>query len=80
MMQNPFFIVEKNPQTLRSDEIKYFKSDSEMSSAIEKSDVVIITGTTIVNHTIDPILSYIKNEVRAAIIGPTASMIPDAFF
>jgi uncharacterized protein (DUF4213/DUF364 family) len=80
MMQNPFFIVKKNPQTLRSDEIKYFKSDSEMSSAIEKSDVVIITGTTIVNHTIDPILSYIKNEVRAAIIGPTASMIPDAFF
>jgi uncharacterized protein (DUF4213/DUF364 family) len=42
--------------------------------------VVIITGTTIVNHTIDPILSFIKNGTRTAMIGPTASMIPDAIF
>jgi len=41
--------------------------------------VGIITGTTIVNHTIDPILSLITNGKRTAIIGPTASMIPDAF-
>jgi len=80
MMGNPFYIVEKNPQTLRTDEIKYFKPESEMLSAIEKSDAVIITGTAIVNHTIDGILSFITNGRRTAIIGPTASMIPDAFF
>jgi uncharacterized protein len=80
MMGNPFFIVEKNPQTLRSDEMKYFKPESEISSALEKSNVVIITGTAIVNHTIDPILSSFTNGKRTAIIGPTASMIPDAFF
>jgi uncharacterized protein (DUF4213/DUF364 family) len=80
MMGNPFFIIEKNPQTLRADEIKYFKSESEMSSATEKSDAIIITGTAIVNHTIDHILSHITNGKRTAIIGPTASMIPDAFF
>lgn len=80
MMGNPFFVIEKNPQTLRPDEMKYFKPESEMRSALEKSDVLIITGTTIVNHTIDPILSFIKNGIRTAMIGPTASMIPDAFF
>jgi uncharacterized protein (DUF4213/DUF364 family) len=79
-MGNPFVIIEKNPQTLRPDEMKYFKPESEMRSALEKSDVLIITGTTIVNHTIDPILSFVKNGIRTAIIGPTASMIPDAFF
>jgi len=77
---NSFSIVEKNPQTLRTDEMKYFKPESEMSSAIEKSDAIIITGTAIVNHTIDSILSSISNKKRTAIIGPTASMIPDAFF
>jgi uncharacterized protein (DUF4213/DUF364 family) len=77
---NPFYIVEKNPQTLRPDEIKYFKPESEMSSVLKKSDAIIITGTTIVNHTIDPILSFITNGKRTAIIGPTASMAPDAFF
>lgn len=79
-MGNPFFIIEKRPQALRPDEIKYFKPESEMISAIEKSKVLIITGTAIVNHTIDSILSMIKNDLRVAIIGPTASMIPDAFF
>jgi uncharacterized protein (DUF4213/DUF364 family) len=80
MMGNPFFIIEKSPLTLRPDEIKYFKPESEMQSALERSDVVIMTGTTIVNHTIDTILSLIRNGTRTAIIGPTASMIPDAFF
>jgi uncharacterized protein (DUF4213/DUF364 family) len=80
MMGIPFFIVEKNPQTLRPDEMKYFKPVSEMASTLEKSDVAIITGTAIVNHTIDAILSPLHRRQRAAIIGPTASMVPDAFF
>jgi len=78
-MGNPFFIIEKNAQSLKPDEMKYFKPESEMRNAIEKSSVVIITGTAIVNHTIDHILSFISNGKRTAIIGPTASMIPDAF-
>jgi uncharacterized protein (DUF4213/DUF364 family) len=80
MMRNPFFIVEKNPQTLRPDEMKYFKLETAMASTLEESDVVTVTGTAIVNHTIDHILSHISGKQRIAIIGPTASMIPDAFF
>jgi uncharacterized protein (DUF4213/DUF364 family) len=79
-MGNPFYIIEKNRQTLRPDEIKHFKPESEMKTAIEKSQVVISTGTAIVNHTFDSILSMINNGKRAAVIGPTASLIPDAFF
>ena len=80
VMGSPFFIVERNPQTLRPDEIKYFRPESEMASATEASKVVIMTGTAIVNHTIDSLLSLITHDKRTAIIGPTASMIPDAFF
>lgn len=79
-MGNPFFIIEKNRQALRPDEMKYFKPEPEMKTAIEKSQVVMITGTAIVNHTIDAVLSWISNGKRAGIIGPTASLIPDAFF
>lgn len=63
-----------------ADEMKHFKPESDMKTAIEKSRVVIITGTAIVNHTIDAVLSWINNEKRTAIIGPTASLLPDAFF
>ena len=80
MMGNPFYIIEKHPQTLRPDEMKYFRPETEIPSALEKSGVVVLTGTAIVNQTIDPILHLIKNGKRAGIIGPTASMIPDAFF
>jgi len=79
-MGNPFFIIEKSPQTLRPDEMKYFKPESEMRTALEKSGVAILTGTAIVNHSIDLILSHLSNGKRTAIIGPTASMVPDAFF
>jgi len=80
IMGNPFFIVERNIQTLRPDEMKYYKPESDMSFALKESDVVIVTGTAIVNHSIDRVLSFFRNGKRTAIIGPTASMIPDAFF
>jgi uncharacterized protein (DUF4213/DUF364 family) len=80
MMGNPFLIIERNSQALRLDEMKHFKPESEIRDALEKSHVAILTGTSIVNHTIDQILSLLRNGIRAAIIGPTASMIPDAFF
>ena len=79
-MGNPLYIVEKDSRALRTDELKYFKPESEIPSLLKKSDAIIITGTAIVNHTIDPILSFITNGKRTAIIGPTASMAPDAFF
>src|SRR4030042_245586 len=71
-MGNPFFVIEKNSQTLRLDEMKHFKPESEMRDALEKSGVAILTGTSIVNHTIDQILSLLRNGIRTAIIGPTA--------
>jgi uncharacterized protein (DUF4213/DUF364 family) len=80
IMGNSFFIVERNTQTLRPDEMKYYKPESEMSFALKESDAVIVTGTAIVNHSIDTILSFVSHDKRTAIIGPTASMIPDAFF
>ncbi len=80
MVGNPFFVIERNPQTLRPDEMKFFRPESEMGATLEKSDAAILTGTAIVNHSIDSILPHIKKAKRTAIIGPTASMIPDAFF
>lgn len=79
-MGNPFFIVERNPLALRDEEKPFYRAESQMAQALEKSDVVIVTGTAIVNQTIDAILSALRKESRVAIIGPTASMWPEAFF
>jgi uncharacterized protein len=79
-MGNCFFVIERNPQALRPDEMKYYRPESEMLPAFQESDAVIATGTAMVNHTMDHTLSLLPDGTRAAIIGPTASMVPEAFF
>ena len=79
-MGNTFFIIERNPMTLRADEMAQYRNETQLGQTVAESDVLIMTGTAIVNHTIDSILSALGQGQRSAIIGPTASMVPDAFF
>jgi hypothetical protein len=43
MMGNPFFVIEKNPQKLRPDEMKFFRSEAEAGATLERLDVAILT-------------------------------------
>jgi uncharacterized protein (DUF4213/DUF364 family) len=49
-------------------------------SELEKCNKVLITGTTILNETLDEVLSYCTNAKKKTIIGPTASILPDPLF
>ena len=73
-------VVEKNPQTLGDEAAKYFCPAEEAPKILPQADVVILTGSTIVNHTIDGLLSFIKRSCQVAVVGPTASMVPCSFF
>ena len=77
---NQFFIIEKTPEALRPAEMKYYRPPTEVPHVLSESDVVIITGAAIVNHTIDTLLNQTKAGSRVGIIGPTASMVPDVYF
>ena len=46
---------------------------------LPQCDVVIITGTTLINKTIDHVLSLCKNAKEIAIMGPSACMAPNIF-
>src|SRR3990172_2950403 len=50
-MGNPFFIIERNPLTLRKDEMRFYRPESEMGPTLEESNVIVMTGTAIVNQT-----------------------------
>ena len=43
---------------------------------LEQADAVIITGVTLLNDTIDPILKYVPEAALKIIVGPTAQMLP----
>ena len=47
---------------------------------IPKSDIVIITGQTLVNNTLDGLLSVIRKDSTVLVTGPSGSMLPDVLF
>ncbi|MFX0141263.1 MAG: Rossmann-like domain-containing protein [Candidatus Hodarchaeota archaeon] len=70
------FIVESDPEKLGTYQGVEVISDP---STLEKVDVVIITGTTLINNTIDNLLRF-TSSARIAVIGPTMGMLPDPLF
>ena len=50
------------------------------TSKLANCSRVIITGTTLLNHTIDNILGYCTNADQILMVGPTASCIPQPLF
>jgi uncharacterized protein len=52
----------------------------EDEDILGKSDVVIITASSLVNGTIDELLRYSSNARVVGLYGPSASVIPDVLF
>ncbi|MFQ5763245.1 MAG: Rossmann-like domain-containing protein [Candidatus Bathyarchaeia archaeon] len=50
------------------------------ADALKEADVVVVTGSAIVNQTIDTVLSTAKNARERIVVGPTASLLPQPFF
>jgi uncharacterized protein (DUF4213/DUF364 family) len=75
-----WWVIEKDPRTLRDDEISHFVPADESQSIINTADVLIITGTTLINHTLEPILEAAKPGAEIAVMGPTASLLPEPLF
>ena len=75
-----FTILEIDPATLKADEMKFFRPAQDAPEIVPQADVLIITGTTLINDTLDQLLSLAKPGAVVIVVGPTASMLPEAFF
>jgi uncharacterized protein (DUF4213/DUF364 family) len=49
-------------------------------SELKLCNKVLITGTTLLNETIDEILQFSKDAEKLSMIGPTAGFLPDPLF
>ncbi len=76
----PFTILEMDPSTLKYDEMPFYVHGSQAAEVIPNADVLVITGTTLINDTLDELLRLTKPEAQIVVVGPTASLMPDAFF
>ncbi len=70
------YVMERNARALGEDMLP----EPACDEIVPEADIVIITGTAIVNGTIDHLLELCRSAREVAVVGPTASMIPDPLF
>jgi len=75
-----WWVIEQDPRTLKSDEISHFIPANRSVAIMRQSEVLIITGVTLLNHTLEEILQVARPSAEIAVIGPTASMLPEPLF
>ncbi len=69
------YVFERNPR-LRGDALP----DTLVDSILPKADVVVISGASLVNGTLDKLLKLSKEARFVSVAGPTASMLPEPLF
>lgn len=75
-----FSILELDPKTLKENELKYFWPADKANEIVNKADYLIITGTTLINDTLEELLCMAKKKATIIVVGPTVSMLPKALF
>lgn len=75
-----WWVIEQDPRTLKEDEMAHFVPAEKSEGVISKADTLIITGVTLINHTLETILAQAHSGAEIAVVGPTASMLPEPLF
>uniref|UniRef100_UPI000B021DEC DUF364 domain-containing protein n=1 Tax=Clostridium sp. NkU-1 TaxID=1095009 RepID=UPI000B021DEC len=75
-----FKVLEMDNRTLKGKELEHYAHPEDASMYIPEADLLVITGVTVLNDTLPDLLNMIKPGARVIVTGPTASMLPDAFF
>ncbi|HOO64303.1 MAG TPA: DUF364 domain-containing protein [Synergistaceae bacterium] len=76
----PFRVLEMDPRTLKKDEMPFYSPAEEAPLYVPKADLLVVTGTSLVNDTLEGLLALARKDARVVVLGPTASQYPRAFF
>jgi uncharacterized protein (DUF4213/DUF364 family) len=74
------FVLEKDPATLKPHEMPYFREADRAPAVVPQADVLIVTGTTLINDTLGDLIALARPSARIVVVGPTVTMVPDVFF
>ena len=70
-------VIEKDPKFReRSGPVEVI----EQTDRLRDCDRVLITGSTLINDTLDDVLSHCDSKAPVALVGPSASCLPDPIF
>jgi uncharacterized protein (DUF4213/DUF364 family) len=73
-------VIDKHPHALRPDEVPLWQPPEEALPALARADVVLITGSALVEGGLDVLLEAAQGARCLVVAGPTASPWPPTFF
>jgi uncharacterized protein (DUF4213/DUF364 family) len=77
--RQPFLVLEQNPAMLKPEEMPFYRPADMAREVVPEADVLLITGATLLNDTLEDLLGWARPEARITVVGPTVGMVPDAF-
>lgn len=73
-------IIDKHPDALKGDELSYWRSPDQIPALLPQADIVIITGSSLVEGGLEGLLLLCTKAREVVLAGPTASMWPGPLF
>jgi uncharacterized protein len=77
--RQPYLVLEQDPATLKAEEMPFYRPAEAADEVVPEADVLLVTGTTLLNDTLEHLLSLKRPSCRATMVGPTVGLLPDAF-
>jgi uncharacterized protein (DUF4213/DUF364 family) len=74
-----YLVLEQDPATLKAEELPFFRPAEQAAAVVPQADVLLITGTTLINDTLEELLTLASPAASVTMVGPTVTMLPDAF-
>lgn len=78
--KNKLTVVELRRDALTHDQQHLFVPAADAHRVVPGADVVILTGMTLVNNTLDKLLELVTEGQEVVVTGPSSSILPEVLF
>ena len=66
--------------TLKPEEMLHFCPPEKAAEALSWADIIISTGTTLINDSLEDLLMDARPDAQFIVVGPSASILPGPLF
>lgn len=73
-------IIERNEAVVPAEYRSKYVLPQHQNAAVANAEILIITGATLSNNTLQHFLTLASPETKVILVGPTASILPDVLF